>query len=201
MGQVITNKNTTQSPLTTAGLTGAQSEFFVPASRIYVKTSDVTPAAPTTKSAGTTPAGWTDLGMMEATAKVTYTKTTVKLKSGIDKVLRQEYTTEITGAFEVQLIQFDDEVLQAITGLTPYTVQSGSIVRFNIGSEALVQKAAMLVNQNKVDGKEHQYYTPNCFLNFSIEEVNGYQVLKVMFDLPMFNMDAVDQVFSQTIFA
>lgn len=200
MGSVIRNKNTSQVGMTAAGLTGAQTEMFIPASRLYIKAIDATPSAPALKSGGKTPTSWTDMGIMMANSKVTYQKALEKVKVGIDKRLVGVYDNETTGTFEMNLTQYDDVVMEQVTGLSPYIVQSGSIVRFNIGAEAVVQKAILLVSQNKMDGLEVQYYNPNAFMSFSIEDQDNAQVVKVTCDLPLFNMDGVDQLFSQTFF-
>jgi hypothetical protein len=201
MGQVITNKNTSQTPMTGTGLTGVQTEFFVPASRIYLKAVDAVPAAPILLSDGITPTGWTDLGAMRDNGQVTYTKNTVKLLSGIDKKLRKLYTDQVTGSIEATLGQYDDVVLSKITGLTPYVVQSGSIVRFPIGAESVVQSAVLFVSQNKTDGKEMQYYNPSAFLTFSIVELNGAQCVKLTADFPTFIADGAEQLFALSVFA
>jgi hypothetical protein len=200
MGQVVSNKNTTQAPIVGPGLTGTQVKFFIPAGRFYIKALDTTPSAPVGKSFGKTPTGWTDLGMMMDQGTVNYSKDIIKLKSGTDKVLQSAYVGEKTGTFECVLGQYDDIVLQNVTGLTPSTIQANSIVRFNIGAEALVQKAVLLVSQNKTDGKEIQYYSPNAFITFSIDQQDGAQVVKLTADLPLFTMDTVDQLFSETVF-
>lgn len=188
--------------MTATGLTGAQVEFFIPASRIYLKAIDVAPAAPVLKSNGATPASWTDLGAMRNAAAVTYTKNTVKLVAGVDKKLRKVYTDALTGTFNCSLGQFDDVVLQQVTGLTPYTVQAGSIVRFPIGAESVVQSAVLLVDQNKIDGKEMQYYNPAAFLTFALEEVNGATCVKLTVDLPTFiDAQSNEQLFALTVFA
>lgn len=197
---VIRNKNTSQFAMTQAGLTGAQSEFFVPASRLYLKAVDAAPAPVVGKSAGKTPTGWNDMGIMDGNAKVTYTKNLNKILAGLDKRLSQVYDDQTTGTFEINLTQYDDVVMQNVTGLTPYEVQTGSIVRFNIGSESIVQSAILLVSQNKVDGKEVQYYNPSAFMSFSIEETNNAQMIKVTIDMPTFTVDNATGLFAQTWF-
>jgi hypothetical protein len=188
MGSIISNKNTAQDVATFTGdiVGGSEVSFFIAASRFYIKASDAVPTPVALKSGGKTPTGWTDMGMMYGAGKVTYTKDTVKLKSGTDKILRKAYIGEKNAELEIILGQYDEGVLKNVTGLSPYTVSAGSIVHFSVGAESLVQTAVLLVQQNKTDGKEVQYYNPSAFVNFSLEEQDGSQVVKVNADMPAF---------------
>ncbi len=199
---ITINKNTTQAPITTpvGNLTGLQSIKFIHAPRIYVKTSVSTSTGVQTpvaeslsaapgyfvKSNGVTPTGWTDLGVVEGKAKIGVQKKTKEVKTGIDNYFRAAYTNEKVGTCEFALSQLDDLVFGAVTGLTASIITSGSIVSYNVGSEDLNQIALMLVVQNKLDGKEIQFYNPNAYLNFSIEEQGDELQLKVMGMLPFF---------------
>jgi hypothetical protein len=187
MSQQISNRNTQQTPITTLGLTGAQLIKMVPASRFYIKSVDVPAAVPIVKSNGTTLTGWTDLGIIDGAAKTTYQKDTTRVEVGIEKILEGIYTTKKAATIEVNLQQFDDTVLAAISGLTPSTITTGSIVSFPIGSEFVVQKAILLVSQNVLDGKEMQFYNPQAFLSFNIDTSGDMMSVKATIDLPLFS--------------
>lgn len=203
---VIANKNTTQTPHGTAGVTGTQVVKFIPASRVYVKTAESTTAAPVqnyfTKSDGSTPSGWTDLGAMLGEAKVTYNKEVVKVKMGLDKSLRAVYTGEKEGSIEFNLAQMDDYTMSQL-GLTASTIVSGSRVNFRVGQETVVQSAILIVYQNKLDGKEMQIYHPAAYLTFVWDEVDDGLCFKVTADLPLFtaNGQTTEQLMSVTFFA
>jgi hypothetical protein len=204
---IITNKNTTQAPMTAVGQTGAQSVRFIPACRVYIKAADSTSAAPIqtyfTKSNGVTPTGWTDLGTMLGAAKLTYNKDTNKLKTGIDKVTRFEYVTGKEAMLDFNLAQFDDAIMTQISGLTASIITSGSIVSFGIGQEDIVEKALLCVCQNKLDGKEHQFYHPSAKINFELDEVEDGWALKVNADFCVFTAlgQTVEEIFRHSIFA
>lgn len=203
---VITNKNTTQAPLTTGGITGTQVTKFIPASRVYLKAVDSTTAAPVqtymTKSNGTTPAGWTDLGTMLGDATLTYNKEIIKVTTGIDKALRAVYTGSKDGNISFNLAQMDDAAM-AQFGLTASTLVSGSTVNFRVGQESVVQAALLAVYQNKLDGKEMQIYHPAAYISFVWDTVEDGLVFKVDADLSLFIAagQTVEQIMSVTFFA
>ena len=178
---IIVNKNTTQQPLTGLGVTGAQSIKFIDAPRVYLKTADSLSAAviPTAKSNGVTPTGWTDLGTVEGTCKIGVEKKVKQIKTGIDNYFRAAYTDEKVGTCEFSLSQLDDIAFGQVTGLTASLVNSGSTYTYAVGSEDLSQQAILMVVQNKLDGKEWQFYNPNAYLNFSIEDSGDEFRLKV----------------------
>jgi hypothetical protein len=118
--------------------------------------------------------------------KVTYTKDRKEVRTGMDEVLRATYSGKKTAGFEFTLSQFDDVVLAALSGVTASTIQSGSAVSFGIGSEDIVQKALLMVLQNKLDGKEIQFYAPSSYLTFQIEDSGDSTVIKATADLPAF---------------
>lgn len=204
---ITVNKNTTQQPIT-SGLTGTQSIKFIDAPRFYVKAADSLTAAPVTsyfaKSNGATPTGWTDLGVVDGKCKIGVQKKTKEVKTGIDNYFRAAYTSEKVGTIECSLTQFDYTVFQNISGISPYTVTSGSTYSFAVGSEDLNQVAVLLVIQNKLDGKEWQFYNPAAYLNYSIDEQGDELVVKVSGMLPFF-LAAVngtsEAMIQQTIFA
>lgn len=152
----LSNKNTRQNPVT-SGRTGTQVIKFIPAPRVYVKAVDSISAAPVqnyfAKSAGVTPSGWTDLGIIESVATVTYTKTLKEIKTGIDLVLRQSYVSEKTAEIQFNLSQFDDNAFESISGISASVIISGSTINYQVGNEDIQSKALLLVLQNKLDGK------------------------------------------------
>lgn len=204
---VIVNKNTTQTPMTAVGNTGSQLIRFIPACRVYIKAADSTTAAPVqayyTKSNGATPTGWTDLGIMDGPGQVTYTKDRKKVQTGIDQVVRAVYIDQKTAELAVTLDQFDDVVLQNISGLTPSVITNGSVVNFQLGQEDIINKALLLVCQNKLDGKEIQFYHPAADLSFVIDYSNDKMSLKLSADLIAFTASGatVDSMISTTVFA
>jgi hypothetical protein len=201
---VIVNKNTTQAPMSTTGLTGAQVLKFITAPRVYVKALDATPTPVLVKSNGSTPSGWTDLGGIDGTLKITYTKDMKEVRTGIDEVLRAVYIGKKTAGFEFNLNQFDDVALAQLSGVTASTIQSGSAVSFGIGAEDVVQKALLMVIQNKLDGKEMQFYHPDAYMSFSVEDSGGSTVIKGSANLPMFawtGSGGTEAVMIQSVFA
>lgn len=198
---VIKNLNTRQNPVATPGLTGTQSVKFIPGPRLYMKTLDVTPTPVTTKSNGTVPAGWTDLGIVNGPAKVTYTKTVKEVRTGMDEILRAEYIGKIVAGLECDLSQFDDLALAEVSGLSASQIVNGSTYQFLMGSEDVVQKAILLVLQNKLDGKEHSWYNSDAYLTFDIAEVSGELILKVKADLPAMTFGGVEPYWIHTVFA
>lgn len=181
---VINNKNTAQTPIAT-GLTGLQAVKFIHADRVYTKTLDSTCTPPTAKSNGTTPSGWTDLGIVDGVVKISYTNTQKEVRTGIDEVLRAVYTGKTTAMFEFDLSQFDDVSLQNATGLTASQIVNGSTYQFAVGSEGTQQLAMLCVSQDKLTGKEFQFYNPSAYMTFQISDKSGELVLQVKGNLPM----------------
>jgi hypothetical protein len=205
---VIINRNTTQSPLAAAGNTGSQVIRFIPGSRVYVKSPDSTTTAPVqnyfTKSNGATPTGWTDLGTMSGPGTVVYTKNKVKVQTGIDKVVRATYIGEKLANIQADLDQFDDTVLAQMTGLSPSIITAGSVVNFQVGQEDVVSKALLLVCQNKLDGKEIQFYHPAAQMAFTIKYTGDQMLLSLDAELIAFNTAngaATDSLMSVSVFA
>jgi len=203
---VVTNKNTRQNPIT-SGKTGTQMVKFVPAPRVYIKAEESITSAPVqayfTKSNGSTPSGWTDLGIIESVATVTYTKEIKEIKTGIDLVLRQSYVGEKTASIEFNLSQFDDVAFETVSGLTASTIVSGSTINYQVGSEDIVSKALLLVLQNKLDGKEIQLYSPSCDFTFNFQQNGEFMELQGQGKLKSFTAtgSAVESFFSMTFFA
>lgn len=204
---IVVNKNTFQSPLTATGRTGTQSIKFIPAPRVYIKTADAITSTPVqnyfTKSNGTTPSGWTDLGIVVGMAKVTYTKKVKEVLTGIDEYLRAAYVGSKNAHIEFDLSQTDDYALENISGLTASVITTGSVVNYQIGEEDLNQVALLLVAQNKLDGKEWQFYNPNAYISFVYAEQNEGLILKCDGLLPYFraNGQTSDSMLSATVFA
>lgn len=203
---ILVNKNTTQTPLTTLGRTGSQTTRFIPAPRIYVKAPDPTNPAPVQAnfvvSNGATPAGWTDLGIVSKGAKVVYDKKEKDILTGIDNYFRAAYVEQKTAKVEFDLEQFDDLNLELLTGYTGSVITSGSIINYQVGEEDLVQKAILVVFQNKLDQKEFQFYNPNAFINFVFKEGAEGMVLSVTAMLPSFTPqgETKESFLSTTIF-
>jgi hypothetical protein len=197
---VIVNKNTTQTPLT-SGSTGTQVIKFVDAPRVYIKTADVTATPVTTKSNGSTPSGWTDLGGVNGKVRIAYEKEIREVRTGIDQVLRQSYVGQKSGSFEFVLDQFDDVVIEELSGINPYEVQAGSAYSFSLGSEDIVSKALLLVVQNKLDGKEWQFYSPNADLSFTLEDSGDQTVVRGRANLKAFSWNSVEPLMVATDFA
>lgn len=204
---IAVNSFTAQAPLTQPGLTGIQILKLIPAPRVFVKTTpDSTSAAvvPSTKSNGNpaTLTGWTDLGIVEGMVKVGYAKKATEVKTGIDNVLRAAYTSDKTGQCEFELAQVDDTVMAAITGLAASVVTAGSIYTFHMGQEDLTQLAMLLVVQSKLDGKEWQFYTPLCYMNFAFNDAKEGMSLKCTALLPFFTVSGQtnQDILSATIF-
>jgi hypothetical protein len=187
---IIVNKNTSQQPLSVAGRTGTQSIKFIDAPRVYVKAPESQTAAPVasyfTKSNGVTPTWWTDIGIVDGRAKVTYTKKQKDVRTGIDNVFRSAYSDQKDCTLEFSMSQLDDIILETISGLAASVLVSGSVVSYAGGQEDLTQLAILLVNQNKLDGKEWQFYNPCAYMNFTFEQLSDAWGMKVTASLPSF---------------
>ena len=198
---VVSNLNTKQTPMTAAGLTGVQSVKFIQSPRVYLKAVDASPTPVVVKSNGVLPTGWTDTGIINGAAKITYTKSVKEVRTGIEQVFRGEYIDKKTGSIEADLAQFDDSLIAQLTGLTASVVTSGSIVQFGMGQEGIVNKAILLVIQNVLDGKEIQLYNPNAYLNFQYNTSSDEQGVKLTGDFPFFTWGTADTMFVQSHFA
>ena len=187
---VIVNAWTRQNPVAAQGRTGDQSIKFVPAPRIFIKTAESTTSAPVqtyyTKSNGTALTGWTDLGIVEGLATLTYNKTNKDVKTGIDQILRLRYIGEKTAEIEASLSQFDDLAFENVSGLTASVISNGSIIAYRAGEEDVINKAIMLVAQNKLNGKEWQVYNPSAYMSFSYNLNGDFLELKFNAALPAF---------------
>ncbi len=197
---VITNKNTAQDPVA-SGRTGTQVVKFFDAPRVYIKTKDSSPTPIVVKSSGTTPAGYTDLGIVDGKVKVTYSKEITEIRTGVDNILRSSFVRQRTGTFEATLSQLDDVVVENLSGVTPSVLLSGSIVQFALGAEDVIEKALILVIDNKLDGKELQFYAPAAQVSFSFEDSGDFSVIKMTANLPGFTYDSATRLFIMTDFA
>lgn len=205
---IIVNRNTTQAPMIPVGRTGSQSLIFIPAPRVYVKTPDSRSAAPVqayfTKSNGVTPTGWVDLGLISGDLTINYEQKTKEIRTGIDNILRAAYLEQKGATLEAMLGQVDDVTLETVSGLTASVIVPGSVVNYSVGSTDMNQLAMLFVVQNKLDGKEFQYYNPNAFISFEFTKgSNGDTVLKMSGILPAFTAQAAstEQFLATTIFA
>ncbi len=209
MANVVISNFTTQKPNAANGLTGAQVLTMIPASRVFVKVAESTTAAPvytyaaeSFKTNGQTPVGWTDLGIMDAPAKITYTKDIEKVKTGIDQYIRKTYAKSKEASLDFSLWQTDDLLLSNL-GFNGSSVTSGSSMNFLIGQEDVVTLALLCVYQNKLDGKEMHIYHPAANLSVTFDTANDKLLTKVSADLLAFTPvgATVDALFSTTIFA
>lgn len=173
---VIVNAWTRQNPMESGGRTGSQSIKFVPAPRVFIKTADSTTSAPAqayyTKTNGLVPAGWTDLGIVEGLATITYNKEIKDVLTGLDNILRLRYIGKKTAEIEASLSQFDDRAFEQVSGLTASVISNGSIISYRVGEEDVITKALLLVADNKLDGKEWALYNPSAYISFSYA-ING----------------------------
>ena len=184
-----------------AGLTGQQTTKWIDAPRIYIKSTDSTPTPVVIKSNGALPTGWTDLGIVNGKFKITYQKDVKEVRTGIDETLRAIYIGKKTAKFEFQLSQFDDVTMSQLSGLTASQITNGSIYQYGVGIEDVVQKALLLVSQNKLDGKEWQFYSPLAYLSFGITDNNQETVLAGVGDLPSFAWAGSQALMVSSIFA
>jgi hypothetical protein len=198
---VIVNTNTRQNPMLATGLTGTQVIRFIDGPRIYIKAVDTTPTPITIKSNGAIPAGYTDLGIVDGKAKVTYTKSIEEVRTGIDQVLQAEFVNKKTMQMQFGLTQFDDIVLEQLSALTTSVVTTGSAVQFPVGQEDVVQRALLVVLQNKLDGKEWQFYNPNAYITFQYTTQGDYTLVQANADLPLFTWQSSYALCIQTMFA
>ncbi len=219
---VIINKNTQQTPLTNpaGAVTGVQSIKFIPAGRVYLKTTpDSTTAAPvqvyaayTQKSNGATivaPVGtgvtggtYVDMGIMLTPGKLTYNKTQKKVQTGLDKITQLVYIESRDASLEFELTQMDDYVMQKL-GFIASVITNGSSINFQIGQEEVVNVALVVVYQNKLDGKEIQWYHPNAALTVSFNQNGDELSVKVSCELIAFQASGSSllSLVSTTIFA
>jgi hypothetical protein len=219
---VIINKNTQQSPLTNpAGAqTGLQSIKFIPAGRVYLKTApDSTTAAPvnvyaayTQKSNGqtiTAPVGtgvtvgsYVDLGIMLTPGKLTYNKVQKKVQTGLDKITQLIYVESRDANLEFELTQLDDYILQQL-GFKASVITAGSSINFQVGQEDVVNCALVVVYQNKIDGKEIQWYHPSAALTVTFNQSGDELSVKVMCELIAFTAagSSLLSLVSTTVFA
>lgn len=205
----IVNNFTTQKPLTILGSTGTQLLTMIPASRVFLKAPESTTAAPvetyaayTFKTNGQTPTGWNDLGIMDATGKLTYNKTVEKIKTGIDQVTRRTYAKSKEATLEFDLWQTDDYLLSQL-GFNGSAITAGSSMNFLIGQEDVIQAAMLCVYSNKLDGKEMHVYHPSASLTVNFKENNGKLLTAVTADLTAFTPASatVDALYALNIFA
>ena len=216
---VIINKNTQQTPLSnpTGAATGVQSIKFIPAGRVYIKaTPDSTTAAPVNlyaayaqKSNGATPTTpatltgtYVDLGTMLTPGKLTYNKVQKKVQTGLDKITQLVYVESRDANLEFELTQLDDYILQKL-GFVASVITAGSSINFQIGQEDVVNAALLVVYQNKLDGKEIQWYHPSAALTVTFNQSGDELSVKVSCELIAFTASGASlmSLVSTTIFA
>jgi len=203
---VIVNKNTQQTPLGNpfGANDGVQSIKFIPAGRVYIKTTPdsttatnvnayaafsqksdgqtiVNPYPNSGVSAGT----YVDLGIMSTPGKVTYNKVQKKVQTGIDKITQLVYVESRDANLEFELDQVDDYILAQL-GFITSVITSGSSVNFQIGQEDVVNVAIVIVYQNKIDGKEIQWYHPSGALTVTFNSTADMISVKVVCEMIAF---------------
>jgi hypothetical protein len=200
---ITTNRNTTQAPLSATGRTGQQSIKFIPAPRVYIGPPDYSTPANVLLgfSNGNSPVGFKDLGIVEGSAKVYVSRSTNPIYVGVDRLLRTVYSQAINGNISFALSQFDDFALESVSGIAPLYASSGVYANYQLGGQDLIPVSLLLVSQNKLDGKEWQFYNPTALISFSIEPSGDAMVLKVSAILPAFSGigNTKDQLLSVTI--
>lgn len=219
---VIVNKNTQQTPLgnPVGAVTGVQSIKFIPAGRVYIKTAPdsltATPvnvyAAYTQKNngaatynapvgAGVTAGSYVDLGIMLTPGKLTYTKTQKKIQTGLDKITQLIYVESRDANLEFELTQLDDYILQQL-GFTASVITAGSSINFQIGQEEVINCAMVCIYQNKLDGKEIQWYHPSAALTVTFNQNGDELSVKVMAELVAFQASGASllSLVSTTVF-
>lgn len=198
---ILSNNFTTQVPIT-SGRTGTQAIKWINAPRVFVKASDTTPTPVTVKANGATPSGgWVDLGIVDGDLGIAYTKELKEIRTGIDNFLRLTYASQRNGSFTANLSQFDDKVIEEVSGITPSVITSGSIIQFAVGQEDVVKKAVLLVCENKLDGKEFQFYHPNADISFNITNSGEFTVVELTANLTGFTYNSKDTLFIMSEFA
>lgn len=198
---IITNINSRQEPMVAVGSTGKQVIKFIDCPRVYIKDIDAAPTPITAKSNGVLPVGWTDLGIVDGKVKITYDKEQKEVRTGLDEILRAVYIGKKTAGFEFNLSQFDELVIGQLTGLTSSLLNSGSAAQFAVGSEDIVQKALLMVIQNKLDGREWQFYHPSAYMTFSMTDSGDTTLVNGKAMLPAFTFNTIDTYMVQTIYA
>lgn len=123
--------------------------------------------------------------------------------AGLENTLRYAYLASLGASMSFTLGQVDDKILQQVSGLLPSVITQGSIVSYPLGSANLNQLAILLVMQDKLTGKETQFYNPKAYIAFDFDYTPDAKVLKCQAFLPFFTPinTTVDSVFSVTIFA
>lgn len=214
---VIVNKNTQQTPLSGVGRLANQSIVHIESPRVYILANAGVPVAESltafpiqeyaVKSNGVTPTTgttftWLDLGIIDGALKITYQKKVKEIRTGLDQILRTEYTQMRTGKLEANLTQYSDYVFEKISGLTASVLQSGSIISYGMGQEDLLVAGLLFVSQNKVDGLEWQWAHPAAYINFEIANKNDEVQLKMTADLPYFTCagQTVQEMVRTTVF-
>jgi hypothetical protein len=201
---ITSNVNTTQASMQALGRTGVQSVKFIPAPRVYITLPVGTGSVPVPSviSNGVTPDGFIDLGAVSGNVKIDYVRKVVEVTTGIDNYFRGAYGGGTTNTVEFYLEQFDDVVLENITGLAS-TIISNAVANYQTGQGDLQQLSLLLVVQNKFDGKEFQFFNPNTYLNFSFENSGDDLMLKCTGYLPYFTAASqpTESIMSVTVFS
>ncbi len=100
--------------------------------------------------------------------------------------MRAAYLEQKGATFECNLGQTDDVVIETISGVTASVIVPGSVVNYPLGSTDLNQMAVLYVVQNKLTGKEIQFYNPNAYISFQFAKNGDSLDVKMSGLLPSF---------------
>jgi hypothetical protein len=184
---LIVNRNTTQSPMTRTGRTGAQSIRCIPAPRVYIGPPDYldTPNVVFGFSNGNSPIGFVDVGVVSGAATVALNRSLNEIFCGVDKILSNVYSQSTKASISFTLSQLDDVALETAAGVVPAFSGAG-YVNYQIGQPNITPAGLLLVSQNKLDGKEWQFYNPAALLTVSFDNNSDAMEIKVSAILPSF---------------
>lgn len=174
---IASNRQTQQPSL------DGQSVKCILASRAFIKTqgnSDTFPMAERVDES--TPSGWTDLGaIMRSKVSMEYTKEYNEVRSGLDGVYQVSYVTAKSCSWSFALDNYDSAILAELTGATRSYVTSGNQSGYKlwVGKEDTIVRQLFLVGTNKIDSKEHQYWSPAADIRFAWEEDGDAIVIRV----------------------
>jgi hypothetical protein len=139
---------------------------------------------------------------MSTPGKVTYTKNQKKVQTGIDKITQLIYVESRSASIEFNLDQMDDYLLQQL-GFSSSVITAGSSINFQVGQEDVVNMAMVLVYENKIDGKEIQWYHPSAAFTVTFEASADQLAIKCMVELVAFQASGASllSLVSTTVFA
>jgi len=148
------------------------------ADRAYMAPIDT--VVPTTKQAGATPAGYTDMGSIDQSL-VTIEKDDaeiIEVTTGLYEVLRAEVAKK-DGAARARftLVEYEPTIWASFTGDSTHAVGSG--VGIWTGGRPIIQKALLLVGFNPVTESEFHHYSPKVGLKYKIVKLNQFNGIEI----------------------